>query len=511
MERITSKRDQKQNPGGKVAEFSLESLFDYLTDPIVLCNSHYEIIESNKSANVILGKGDSLVGSKCYETFRGKREPCPDCPLSVSIESGKVVPLNTYDERFGEYFEERTHPIMSDDRELRGFVLTSRNVSKIREMENKFAQAKKLAAIGQVSSGVAHDFNNVLTGVLGRIQILKKQVTDSELLKHLEVMEKAARDGAQTVRRIQDFTRAKREVTFAPVDLKHRIEEVIELTRPKYQQDPPKKGTIIEIVLDLEDGLYIMGNPSDLDNAFTNVIFNAVDAMPEGGVLSIRTRAEGHRAVVKFKDTGIGMTEEIKEKIFDPFFTTKDTKGTGLGMSEVYGVVKRHEGRIGVESEIGRGTQVTLSFPVAEEKPEEAVPEEIREFTSSRILVIDDEEYVLDVIKDVLTDSGHHVTGFTSAQDGITHFRERHQDIVITDLRMPQMSGQEVARRIKRIDEKTPVILLSGWAVNLEEEKDLEKVVDFAITKPFSVEGIQEVVTRATLLSRRLKNQETGN
>lgn len=508
MNQSSNKSGEKAILRNKKRDLNLKSLYDYLMDPIVLCTPDYEIIESNKSATVILGKGDSIVGLKCYNTFRDKHEPCPDCPLSPTIKSGTIIPLNTYDERFGEYFEERTHPVISDDGELQGFVLTSRNVSKIREIENKFAQAKKLAAIGQVSSGVAHDFNNILTGVLGRIRMLKKMTADSRFLKHFDIIEKAARDGAQTVRRIQDFTRSKKDEPFESIELKSLIEDIAELARPKYSEEIRSKGAMIEVVSDLTDDLSMIGNPSDLGSAFTNLIFNAVDAMPDGGVLFINTKKEGKNAVIQFKDTGIGMAEETREKIFDPFFTTKATKGTGLGMSEVYGVVKRHEGKIDVESDIGKGTMVTLTFPIYTVMEGEIVQEKAYDLEPSKILVIDDEEYVLDVIRDVLTDSGHHVTGFTSPHDGIDHFQEIHYDIVITDLGMPQMNGQEVAKKIKKINDKTPVILLSGWTVNLKEEKDLENVVDFAITKPFSVEGMQEVVSRATHLSRKLKGRE---
>lgn len=305
---------------------TLQSLFDHLTDFIVLCTPDYEIVESNNAADVILGGGESLVGKTCHETFRNQPEPCPDCPLSATLESGTVIPLNTYDERFEEYFEERTHPVLSEDRELEGFVLTGRNVSKIREIEEKFAQAKKLAAIGRISSGVAHDFSNVLTGVLGRVQMLKEKLKDSPLLDHIKVIEKAAQNGAETVKRIQDFTRAKGDLPMKAVDLRSVVEDVVSLTRPRWEKGA-EKGRIIEVVSDIENDLIVMGNRSGLDNAFTNIIFNAVDAMTDGGVLSIGAKKEGNRAVVRFRDTGTGMAEETRERIFDPFFTTKSPEG----------------------------------------------------------------------------------------------------------------------------------------------------------------------------------------
>ncbi|MFQ6674933.1 MAG: ATP-binding protein [Fidelibacterota bacterium] len=480
---------------------TLQSVFDHLTDFIVVCRPDYTIVESNKSADVILGKGESLVGKTCHETFRNRPQPCADCPLSATMESGTVIPLNTYDQRFEEYFEERTHPVVSKGGELEGFVLTGRNVTRIREIEDKFAQAKKLAAIGRVSSGVAHDFSNILTGVLGRVQMLKEKLKDSPLLDLVKVIEKAARNGVETVRRIQDFTRARGDVPLEPVDLGGVITDVISLTRPRWEKGVGK-GRIIEVVPELQGDLTVLGNRSGLDNAFTNIIFNAVDAMPDGGVLSIHGERKGNRAVIRFRDTGIGMTEETRERVFDPFFTTRAPEGTGLGMSEVYGVVKRHDGRIHVKSEVGKGTEITVTFPLSEAGPAEKAPEEPYEAVPGRILVIDDEEYVLHVVEDVLVESGHQVTGFTSAGEGLDQFKKGRFDVVITDLLMPEMSGRKVAEKIKTVDKRVPVVLLSGWTLDPEEQKKVDRVVDFSISKPFSAESIRQVVSRAMQQSR---------
>lgn len=412
------------------------------------------------------------------------------------------MPLNTFDKRFDEYFEERTHPIFSDTNEFLGFVLVGRNVSETREIEDQFAKDKKLTAIGQISAGVAHDFNNTLTGVLGQVKIMKRQIEDPELLKHLEIIQKAANGGARTIRRIQDFTRTRPDLDFEMVELKLLIEDVVALTQPKWSDSSEMKGLIIEVVLNLPRNFTIMGNQSDLRNAFTNLIFNSVDAMPEGGIISITMEKMDNQILIQFKDTGVGMTEEVLDRIFDPFFTTKGMSGTGLGMTEVFGTVKRHRGQVHVESKVGEGTLITVTFPSTETRIVKATDEKPSENFRCKILIIDDEDYVLDGTRELLEDIGHEVTGFTSAFNALDHFKNNHYDVVITDLGMPEMSGQEVAEKIKIIKANTPVILLSGWNVNLKEEENLASVIDFTLTKPFSVESIQAVVSQATQLSK---------
>lgn len=480
-------------------------IFDKITDLITLCDSDFTIIESNHTANIIHGIGESIVGSKCYKVFRNQTKPCIDCPLKDTLKSGSIIPSVNYDERFGEFFEERTYPIISDSGKFDGFILISKNVTKTRELIDKSAQIKKLSALGQISSGVAHDFNNVLTVVLGRVQLMKRQTADQYLINSLDMIEKSALDGASKVRKIQEFARPKKGKLIETIDLKSLIEEVVEITRPKWCDASRIKGILIEPSLELTKDLYIMGDSSDLRNAFTNLIFNAADAMPDGGVLSIKTKKESNTAIVEFKDTGIGMTEETVEKIFDPFFSTKGVLGTGLGMSEVYGIVKRHNGRINVKSKVGIGTTITLSFAsvkrtnnnIAYAKPTETLP--------CRILVVDDEEYILSILHDLLTDQGHTVTTMSSAVEALNDFKENNYDIVITDLGMPEMSGQEIGGKIKKINSSTQVILISGWALNIDENKYLGKTVDFIIKKPFSIEKIVYTISEAVSKIKEIK------
>jgi len=199
---------------------------------------------------------------------------------------------------------------------------------------------------------------------------------------------------------------------------------------------------------------------------------------------------------MQVKDTGIGMTDEILEKIFDPFFTTKGSEGNGLGMSEVYGVVKRHSGTIEVQSDVGEGTTFTLTFPV--HIPEKVKVEEVElEVGSLRILAVDDDEFILEFFKDVFGEIGHITTVYQSPVEAIENFDPRKYDMVITDLEMPVMNGQEFAEKIKAVAPQIPIILLSGWFIDLSEEKDLAMTIDHTITKPFTVEEIQRAIAKA--------------
>ncbi len=473
-----------------------QSIFDHLNDLVLLCDADYNILLSNHAADVLFGKGEKVTWQKCFQILRGADHPCLDCPLADTLKSGILIPLVYYDERLGEYFEERNHPIVNPAGQLEKFIITSKNATKSRELEEKSALMKKLSALGQISSGVAHDFNNVLTVVLGRVQLLKKQINDAYILKSLEMIEKAALDGAAKVRKIQEFARPREATLKDIIDLKNILEEVVEITRPKWDTGSKIKGILIEPILNLEEKLFINGDSSDLRNAFTNIIFNAIDAMPEGGILSIKSYRDTTQAVVEFTDTGIGMTEEVMERIFDPFFSTKGIMGTGLGMSEVWGIVQRHRGRIAINSHVGKGTSIRLFFPLVAELPANETEEKNVKRIPCRILAVDDEDYILEILKELLSDMGHTVITTNSAFSAIKLLQQNQFDILICDLAMPEMNGVELTVKAKHVRPEIQTVLISGWGLSLDA-KDLNSV-DYLISKPFSIEKINYTISEAS-------------
>ncbi|MCK4419979.1 response regulator, partial [Candidatus Aerophobetes bacterium] len=248
----------------------------------------------------------------------------------------------------------------------------------------------------------------------------------------------------------------------------------------------------------------LLGSRSELMEVLTNLMFNAAEAMPEGGEITVRTEAKENKVLLYFTDTGKGIPKRIRNKIFDPFFTTKGPKASGLGLSICYGIVKRHKGEIKVESRKGKGTTFTINIPIPLEVPQdEEKLKEVQKISSRKILVIDDEEGVRDVLEGIFQHEGHRVTLAETGKEGLEEFKKTDFDLVLTDLGMPEMSGWEVAKEIKKIDPDMPVGLITGWAVPLAKEKMREEGVDFILSKPFDLTKVVREVNAALKSKKR--------
>ena len=375
------------------------------------------------------------------------------------------------------------------------FVASMRDVTEKKKMEEQLLQAEKLRALSEMASGVAHDFNNALAVILGNTQLLLYDAQDEESKKSLKTIEKIAKDSAQTVRRLQDFTRKRTHQELFNVDVNSVIKDCIEITKPKWKDEVQRRGILIEIVSSLEEIPSVLGNPSELREVITNMLFNAIEAMPEGGKIEIRTYQKRKQVFIQISDTGIGIPEEVRKKIFEPFFTTKPFTNTGLGLSMSYGIIKRLGGEFEVESKVGRGTVFTIMLPIGGEQREEAVPSlTIKKGRSAHILVIDDEEFVRSVLSRTLAQVNHRVTLAENGEKGIQLFKEREFDMVLTDLGMPGMSGWEVCRMIKEISPNTPIGMITGWGMEMNRDKMEEYGLNFIISKPFDLNQILNVV-----------------
>ncbi len=390
------------------------------------------------------------------------------------------------------------------------FFDLKQTLEELKQVQDQIVQAEKLRAMGEMASGVAHDFNNLLAVILGNIQLLLYQLDHlrpEEVRERLKIIEQSSKDGAETIRRIQEFTGVRRDKEFILLPVNEIIEEVISITQPRWKDQAQKKGIQIELTRNLREVPSVLGNPSELREVLTNMIFNAIDAMPEGGQLNISTQSPLDGWVeARISDTGFGMTEEVKKRVFDPFFTTKGVTSSGLGMSVSYGIIKRHGGEILIESEPGRGTTFILHLPVGfgEKELEEKVRKPIKEVRPARILVIDDEESVRDILSRMLGVKGHQVVVASDGEEGIERFKNEPFDLVFTDLGMPKVSGWEVGMAVKEMNPKVPVIMITGWGMELNREKLSESGIDLIVSKPFLFDQVIELVSEAMELKEKM-------
>jgi PAS domain S-box-containing protein len=406
------------------------------------------------------------------------------------------------------YFEIGDHPYFHKG-EIIGLELIMRDVSERKIIEEQLIQSEKLRAIGQMASGVAHDFNNALAIILGNTELLVRQLESmdiNEIKSQLNVIETAALDAAETVRRIQEFTRIRTDKEYTKVDINKIVEEVKEMSKPRWKDQAQEMGIHIELVTKLSNNVpNVMGNPSELREVLTNIIFNSIDALPTGGEISIETKKANGAVKIMVTDTGIGIPTEIKRKIFDPFFTTKGVVSDGLGLSIAYSIITRQGGNITVESKEGKGTTVTIYLPISDELKEgEKKAKMKREAAASTILVIDDDEMVRNILGNLLTQSGHNVFKASSGKEGIEIFSQGGIDLVFTDIGMPGMSGWEVTRFIKDHDPAVPVALITGWGVQIEDDKMKESGANLVLNKPFRLDEVLELVAEALDLKKNI-------
>ena len=383
-------------------------------------------------------------------------------------------------------------------RSARLFEERTRAYGELAAAQDQLVRTEKLRALGEMASGVAHDFNNVLAAIVGRAQLLLKEVRDPKHRRWLEVIERSGLDGAQTVRRLQEFTRIRRDQPVVAVSLNQVVEESLESTESRWRDEPRSRGVAVEVKTALTPDLPpVGGDPAELREALINVILNALDAMPEGGTLTLSTAAAGDRVELLVADTGTGMPEHVRQRIFDPFFTTKGPRGTGLGLSMTYGILSRHGAQIRVESEEGRGTRFRLSFPRTT-LTEAAGPRASAPAAAAplRCLVVDDESAVGEVLGDIIESAGHGAVVVDSGAAALECFRAEPFDAVFTDLAMPGLSGWEVAKAVTALRPGVPVFLVTGFGVELSPGELAAFGVRTVLTKPLDMHDTLALLAR---------------
>ncbi len=374
-----------------------------------------------------------------------------------------------------------------------------RSNEQLRQAQQVLIQQERLRALGQMASGIAHDINNAVSPIsLYTDLLLAHETTLSESAREqLETIRRAIEDVARTVSRMREFYRPH-EPDLQSVDVEMNVlaRQVIDLTRARWSDQPQQRGAMIELRTDLAQGLpLIRGADNEIRDALTNLIFNAVDAMPGGGTLEVRTSSitSGPSSAVclEVRDTGAGMDEETRRRCLEPFFTTKGERGTGLGLAMVYGMAQRHRAELAIDSQKGRGTTMRLLFPVGEASAVAGEPVTPPKVTarSMRILVVDDDPMLSQSLRNTLQADGHQVVAAAGGRAGIDAFQAAQRaaepfDAVITDLGMPYVDGRQVARDIRAISADVPIIMLTGWGRNLLADTTPPPEVNRLLNKP---------------------------
>jgi len=390
---------------------------------------------------------------------------------------------------------------------------------ELRRTQQLVVQQERLRALGQMASGVAHDVNNALSPVIAYSELLLSTLPDlPEVSRHyLQTINQAGGDIAQIVARMREFYRRRSDTEeLTEVNLNKTLEEVIELTRPRWRDLPQREGISIQIQRELAPELpLLLSDPSELREALINLVFNAVDALPQGGIISLVTRSLNHPAPeangnserqiqVEVRDNGIGMDEKTRQRCLEPFFSTKAQRGgTGLGLAMVYGMIQRHEGTIEIDSTPGSGTCIRLTFPIREKiSPAGRSPlPRAKQKRSLNILCIDDDAQVRQLLNDCLTHFNHRVMVASGGKQGVEMFRNatlkrEPYDVVITDLGMPDIDGHHVARTIKAESPKTPVVMMTGWGTIMKEDGETAPEVDAVVGKPPHMQELNELLLR---------------
>jgi len=384
----------------------------------------------------------------------------------------------------------------------------------LRQTQQAVMQQERLRALGQMASGIAHDINNAISPIaLYSESLLESEPGLSARARgYLQTIARAIDDVAATVARMREFYRQREpQLTLLPMRLTTLAEQVIDLTRARWSDMPQQRGTYIHLETEFAEDLpEVLGIESEVREALINLIFNAVDAMPEGGVLTLRTRlihrdadngtAMADRVCIEVVDNGVGMDEDTRRRCLEPFFTTKGERGTGLGLAMVYGVAQRHGVEIDIDSAPGHGTTARLCFPVAKAPatPQTKAAEQ-SPLPRMRILLVDDDPLLLKSLRDILEADGHLIVSANGGQAGIDAFRTAYGTdtafhTVITDLGMPYIDGRKVASSIKEMAANTPVILLTGWGQRLMADGERPAHVDCVLSKPPKLRELREAL-----------------
>ncbi|MCY7271760.1 MAG: PAS domain-containing protein [Sphingomonas bacterium] len=495
----------------QASEARVRAIFDTVLEVIVLLDPDGTILEINRvNTSWRADNPSTSIGGKMWDapTMQAYPEHIPAMKAAVAqAAAGASFNAEFKMEREGvptAHLDYSIQPIRDDEGTIIYLLAEARDVTELKGAQEQLRQSQKMEALGQLTGGIAHDFNNLLTVVVGGLDLIARQVTDERLKRYATNALTAAERGARLTAQLLAFSRVQR------LEVKPTlVAPLIEAMRPLLRN---VLGPTIVRKFALDDArMPVMADPTQLELAVLNLAINARDAMPDGGTLSIATKAvdvagdteleDGDYIELSVSDTGTGMTPEVLARAFDPFFTTKDVgKGTGLGLSMVYGVARQSGGTARIDSEVGAGTTIRLYFKRANRAVEgDVATAEIERsepaIRTASILVIDDDPDVRDFIVESLSDFGYSVRSAVDGEAGLAAFAEARPDLVILDYAMPGLSGGEVATRILKLMPGQPILFVSGYS----ESAAINHAAPHArmLAKPFKPDALDAAVREA--------------
>jgi signal transduction histidine kinase/ActR/RegA family two-component response regulator len=429
-----------------------------------------------------------------------------------------VQPVQVSDELLGIFaiaWVREAHAFSMDDLRLADGIAKQAAVAiELHRTQRTIIEQERLNAVGKMASGLAHDFNNALVPISGYAEMLLEHPDILQDLpkaaKYLKLIMTGVEDAASVVSRLREFYRKREEgETYRPLSLNQMVEQAVALTRPRWRDEALGSGRTILVEADMRPVPKVLGSESELRELLTNLIFNAVDAMPEGGTIRLRTglreapvaagaAAGGPQVFLEVSDTGTGMTDEVRRRCLEPFFSTKGERGTGLGLPMVFGIVKRHRGTLDIDSTVGKGTTFIVLLP-----PDTTQTREVQQRTQApsgplSVLVVDDEPIARDVLTEYLTGDGHTVQTAVNGRDGIEKFKAGQFAVVITDRAMPEVGGDQLAAMVKEASPATPVVLLTGFGDLMNAAGEKPDGVDLVVKKPIRLGTLREVLVKMT-------------
>lgn len=381
-------------------------------------------------------------------------------------------------------------------------------LGQVQATQRQLVQMEKMRALGELSSGVSHDFNNALQAILGYTELAADSLDDpDELTEHLAIIRKSAEEAAGVVERLQTFARQGVATNGQPTDINAIVKDVITMTRPRWRDQAQREGRSYRVTSDLAPVPLILAEPGQLSEVLLNLVHNALHAMPDGGLLRISTQLTEENCVeVRVQDNGVGMSREVAARIFEPFFTTRGVEGTGLGLAVSWTIVQRHGGVISVDTAPGEGACFVIRLPVmvASEQPAPPPLPRIRptipdDQAGLRILVVDDEPFVASVLATILRRNGYRPDEVHSAQEALERLCEADSEgyrAVLTDHGMPGMTGLQLVAEAKRMLPTLPILLLTGWGESLLETYATDTLPDAVLGKPINQSDLLEAVSR---------------